>query len=81
MKENLKYWTETTTIKILYVFIAHFVHLGAFIAMLLRGNVHVYLECTNTRSPEFGTVLHWQPPDVHIFHTDPSLLLSKSLVT
>ena len=20
-----------------------------------------------------GTVLHWQPPDVHIFHTDPSL--------
>ena len=25
------------------------------------------------RSPEFATVLHWQPPDVHIFHTDPSL--------
>ena len=26
------------------------------------------------RSPEFGTVLHWRPPDIHIFHTDPSLI-------
>ena len=25
------------------------------------------------RSPEIGTILHWRPPDVHIFHTDPSL--------
>ena len=25
-------------------------------------------------SPEFGTVLHWRPPDVHIFPTDPSLV-------
>ena len=21
-----------------------------------------------------GTVLHWRAPDVHIFHTDPSLV-------
>ena len=37
-------------------------------------NVHVCLGCTKTRSPEFGMVLHWRPPDVHIFHTDPSLV-------
>ena len=30
--------------------------------------------CTKTQSPKIGTVLHWQPPDVHIFHTDPSLV-------
>ena len=45
-----------------------------FNSMSLRGNVHVYLGCTKTRSPEFGTVLHWRPPDVHILDTDPSLL-------
>ena len=26
-------------------------------------------------SPEFGTVLYWQPPDVHIVQTDPSLVI------
>ena len=31
---------------------------------------------TKTRSPGIGTVLLWQPPDVHIFHTDPSLIYS-----
>ena len=36
--------------------------------------VHVCLGCTNMRSPEIGTVLHWRLPDVHIFHTDPSLV-------
>ena len=45
--------------------------------MSLRGNVHVYLGCTKTRSPEFGTVLHWRPPDVHILDTDPSLLQTQ----
>ena len=39
------------------------------------GNVQVCLGCTKTRSPRIGTVLHWQPPDVHIFDTDPSLIL------
>ena len=46
-------------------------HLGTFIAMSLRGNVHVCLGCT-LWSPEIGTVLHRQPPDVHTFDTDPS---------
>ena len=26
------------------------------------------------RSPGIGTVLHWRPPDVHIFGADPSLI-------
>ena len=26
----------------------------------------------DSQSPEFGTVWHWRPPDIHIFHTDPS---------
>ena len=25
-------------------------------------------------SPGIGTVLHWQPPDVHILDTDPHLI-------
>ena len=29
--------------------------------------------------PGIGTVLHWRPPDVHIFHTDQSLVLSNFL--
>ena len=27
------------------------------------------------RNPGIGTVLHWRHPDVHIFHTDPSLVI------
>ena len=38
---------------------SYFVHLGTFIAMLLKGNIHVSLGCTKMRSPEIGTVLHW----------------------
>ena len=26
------------------------------------------------RNPGIDTVMRWQPPDEHIFHTDPSLL-------
>ena len=29
---------------------------------------------TKMRSPIIGLVLHWRPPHVHIFHTDPSLI-------
>ena len=35
--------------------------------MPLKVNVHVWLGCTKTRSPGFGTVLYWQPHNVHIF--------------
>ena len=42
--------------------------------MPLRGNVHVWLGSTETQSPGISTVLHWQPPDIHIFGTDPSLV-------
>ena len=57
----------------MYTFISYFVHFGTFIAMSFTGNVHVCLGCTKTRSPEIGPVLHWRPPDVEIFYTDPSL--------
>ena len=30
--------------------------------------------CTKMRNPGIGTVLHWRPPDVHIFDTDSSLV-------
>ena len=30
------------------------------------------------RSPGTGTVMHWQPPDVHIFGTHPRLVCIKS---
>ena len=47
-------------------------YLGTYIAMSLRGNVHVWMGCTKTRSTEISMVLHWQPPNVHIFGTDRS---------
>ena len=50
---------------------------GSFYCDVVILNVHVCLGRTKTRSPEFGTVLHWRPPDVHIFHTDPSLVHTK----
>ena len=31
------------------------------------------------RSPRIGTVLPWRPLDVHIFSTDPSLVLTNLL--
>ena len=62
---------------ILHAFIPYFVHLGPFIVMSLTGNVHVFFfRCTKAQSPEIGTVLHWRPPDVHIFHTHLSLILT-----
>ena len=54
-----------------------FEHFWTFIAISLRRNVHVCLGFTKTQSPGIGTVLHWQPPDVHIFHTDQSILKSN----
>ena len=42
--------------------------------MSLRANVHVWLWYTKTQTPEIDTVLHWRPPNVHIRHTDPSLV-------
>ena len=48
-----------------------------FIVMSLSGNVHVWLGCTKMRCPEIDTVLHWRPPDIHMFHTDPSLLYEQ----
>ena len=53
------------------MYISYFVHLGTFIAMLLTGNLHIWMGSTKMRSPEIGTVLHWRPSDVDIFHTDP----------
>ena len=50
---------------------------GSFYCDIVILNVHVCLGRTKTRSPEFGTVLHWRPPDVHIFHTDPSLFIIR----
>ena len=61
-------------------------HLGLFIASLLRGNVHVLISqvslpvgglfkwgCTEMRSPGIGMVLHLQPDDLHIVYTNPKL--------
>ena len=45
-----------------------------FIAMSFRGNVHVWLGCTKSQSPGINTVLHWRPPNVHIFGSYPSLV-------
>ena len=39
--------------------------------MSLRGNIHVWLECTKIRSPRISMVFNWQPPDVHSFGTAP----------
>ena len=78
LKENLKYWEQTRNMKKLLAFTSYFVHLGTFIAILLRGNVHVWLGFTKMQSPGIGTVLHWRPPNVHICGTDPSLPLTMS---
>ena len=70
--------------------------MGFFIAISIRGNIHVLvllvslpvselLKCvcvcgglwgegTKLWSPRIRTVLHRQPPDQHIFDTDPSLV-------
>ena len=57
----------------LQTFNPYFVHFKILVAMLLRGNVHVWLGCTKIPSPVISTALHLRPPNVHIFHTDPSL--------
>ena len=32
------------------------------------------LRCTKTWNPRISMGLHWQPPNVHIFGIDPSLV-------
>ena len=32
-------------------------------------------------SPGIGTVLHWQSPDVHIFQTEPLLIMILTFTT
>ena len=45
--------------------------------MSLRRYVYFWLGCTKTQSPKIGAILHWRPPDVHIFHIDPSLEITN----
>ena len=45
-KKNIKYWKHTRILKKFCTFMSYFVHLGTFIAMLLRGNIHAWLACT-----------------------------------
>ena len=54
---------------------------GHFYCDVVKRKRPCCLECTKTRSPGIGTVLHWRPPDVHIFGTDPSLMKIPSNVT
>ena len=79
MEEKLKILEETSNLNKLYMFISYYVHLGSFIAMLFRGNIHVWLAYTKTWSPRICTVLHWRPPRVNIFGTDRSLLYRQLL--
>ena len=65
--------TNLKSEEILHVYLI-FCALKTFIAMLFRGNVHVWLGCTKTRRPKSSTALHWRPPDVQRFGTDPSLV-------
>ena len=32
-------------------------------------------ECTKTRNPGIGAVLHWRCPHLHIFYTNPCLIV------
>ena len=77
MEEKLKILDRNQKYEKVYALIPYFVHLGTFIVMSLRRNVYVWLGCTKTQSSKIGVVLHWQPPDVHIFHTDPSLEITN----
>ena len=45
-----------------------------FYCDVVKRKRHVCLGFTKTRNPGIGTVLHWQPLDAQIFHTDPSLV-------
>ena len=49
--------------------------------MLLRGNTRVWLGCTETWSTRISTVLHWRPPDVHIFLYRPIATSKNPLET
>ena len=79
MEGKLKILETKQNLKKLQTFNPYFMHLGTLIAISLRGNVHVWLRCSKMQSPEIDTVLHWRPPVVHIFHTDPFLVKSASI--
>ena len=38
-----------------------------------------YLGCTKIQNPEIGMVLHWRPPNQHIFYTNRSLQNNKQV--
>ena len=46
---------------------------GHFYCDVVKRKRPYCLECTKMRSPGIGMVLHWRPPDIHIFGTDPPL--------
>ena len=53
-------------LKKLHTFIPFLVHLVTFIAISLRGNIHVWLGCTKMWSRGITMVSHWLPPDLYI---------------
>ena len=53
---------------------------GHFYCDFLKRKRPVCLGCTRTRSPRISTVLLWRPPDVYIFHTDPSLICKQNIL-
>ena len=79
MKENLKYWKKQKSEGILHFYLIFCVFID-FYCDFVKRKVHVCLGCTKTRNPGIGTVLHWRPPDVEIFGTDPSLVVIQSEV-
>ena len=46
-----------------------------FYCDVVKRSVHGWLVYTETRNPGISTVLHLRPLDVHIFDTNPSLVI------
>ena len=63
--------------KILYVFIPYFVHLGTFIAMWLGRHIHVGWGVLKREVPKLVRFFIGDVPMYIFFHTDPSLLLNN----
>ena len=74
MEEKLKILETNQKSEDITHFYPIFCALEDFYCNVVKRNVHVWLGCTKIRNPEISTVLHWRPPDIHIFHTDPSLI-------
>ena len=62
----------TKSEEIIIFFVPYFCAFMDFYCKVVKRKHPCLLGCVKMRSPEMGTFLHWQPPDVHIFHTDPS---------